>query len=190
MNTFRFQGIVFLCVLFSDSLYDNSSNYDGNGRIDSVFDGNPYAEASTNNLADIAMRFYEDDLSSLLDNRVPTTCGQDENSAQHLVTYMIGMGVVGSIDTSKPTELPPLYPAHPINGAAAQCTASSTPPAAFSWPAFDPNTPATLIDDMLHASYNGRGQFFSAANAEEVNNALAATIQNISDRLQFVLFKR
>ncbi len=174
-------------ILFSDGFWNNDQNFnignhDGPGNGNTTFDGAPYADTHSNTLADVAMSYYEGDLSSL-PNRVPITCGQDENSAQHMVTYTIGFGVEGTIPADR-------FPEQP-SGLIAQCTANQTPTTPFldidgdgnadSWPEPVRNE-QTAVDDMLHAAYNGRGEFFAAQSSEQLAVDLQATIQSISDR--------
>ena len=169
-------------ILFSDGFWNRDSgfdigNHDGPGDGNTDFDGPPFADTHSNTLADVAMKFYEGDLSSLADN-VPTTCGVDENNKQHLVTYTIGFGVTGTIPINE-------IPEQPALGLANQCTADTTLPTlnfnSGAWPQPVQNT-ATAVDDMIHAAYNGRGEFFSAQNSDELAASLINTIQSISDR--------
>lgn len=163
-------------ILFTDGFYNGSSvdttNHDGNNS--SPFDRAPYSDSVSETLADIAMLYYETDLATSLANRVPTRCGVDENSAQHMVTYTIGFGVSGTISAA---DLPP----HPQLGLATECTAQT--PSPFTWPTPNGSNPASLIDDLVHAAYNGRGEFYSAQSSQELVDSINQTIQSISDRV-------
>lgn len=122
----------------------------------------PFTDSRSNTLADVAMYYWKNDLMPNLTNQVPIT---DLNPAfwQHMVTFGVGLGVTGSID--------------PIQAFAA---ISANPPQIITWP--DPSgtssTPAK-IDDLLHASVNGRGGFFSAADPNTFANKLADVIDSI-----------
>lgn len=142
------------------------ANDDGDN--DTAFDGGVYADLQSETLADIAMFYYENDLKPLIDNEVPTIAGVDEASHQHLVTYSVAFGVVGTMDPFD-TKTPGV--------------ATDTDPTAtgFSWPTITSNTDTT-VDDLWHAAYNGRGQFLSARDPEAMIRAINDVIKNISDR--------
>ncbi len=148
-------------------LTDNASpsasndNEDGNG--DSSWDGASFADTQGNTLADIAMHYYETDLRSTVTNDVPTVSGVDDNDAQHMVTYTIAFGVDGTL-----TAMP----------------ASKTDP--FAWPSPFDNTgglrDARRIDDLRHAAWNGRGEFLSAQNPQDLINGMRGALGSISGR--------
>ncbi len=136
------------------------------------FDSAPYNDSVSNTLADLAMYYYERDLDTSMDNRVPIICGVDENPAQHMVTYIVGFGVEGSLD---PTTLPP----HPQLGYADNCpTTTQTAPA---WPT-SISSFNDIIDDVVHAAYNGRGQYLSAQDPQTLTDSLNNTLRNIASR--------
>lgn len=144
-------------VVMSDGAWNGGNpsvnNADGNNNTD--WDGGDYGDSFSNTLADVAMSYYERDLSSL-PNNVKTIPGVDENTEQHLVTFTVAFGVNGNLDSNPPwtgTE---------------------------SWQ--NPNTDATKIDDMRHAAYNGRGEFLSASNPQELIDTLNASIRSINNR--------
>ncbi len=131
----------------------------------------PFQDGRNNTLADVAMYYWKRDLRPDLPNRVPSS---ERNPAfwQHMVTYGVGLGVTGSID--------------PADAFAA--IESATP---ITWP--DPqfgnincagaNCQARL-DDVLHASVNARGGFFSAQEPETFADELAAVIDDIVARVE------
>lgn len=135
----------------------------GNGNGDSNWDGASYADDQGNTLADIAMHYYETDLRSAVTNDVPTITGVDENDAQHMVTYTIAFGVDGTL-TAMPT--------------------SKTDP--FAWPSPFDNTgglrDARRIDDLRHAAWNGRGEFLSAQNPQDLISGMRSALGSISGR--------
>lgn len=151
-------------LLFSDGYWNGSDPSQNNedGDNDSDFDGGVYADSEHETLADVAMYFYENDLRGGMDNLVPvsqrdrlgapsgTFSGSNARMHQHMKTYTVAFGVVGNVD---PSTLP------------------SDPTVPFAWP--DPEASAQgKIDDMLHAAVNGRGQFLSAVNPQELQTAL------------------
>ncbi len=136
---------------------DNNSVWDGD-QTQSI-DGGNYADSYSVTLADISMYYYENDLRSDLPDEVPTKPGIDVNNQQHLVTYFIGFGVSGSLDINN---FDPLAPG-------------------FNWP--DAMTKADArIDDMIHAAYNGRGQYLDAGNPFQLEASLQAILNDIAAR--------
>ncbi len=150
----------------------NVGNQDGNK-------GAPYQDPYPNTLADVAMKYYNKDLSTTLDNHVPTN-SYDKKKTQHMVTYAISFGVKGSID--------PLD----INGDGVPDDPSYADDPYFLNPATprpvwpDPrpsNASSAKIDDLWHAAVNGRGSFFSADNPQALVEALQKVFKNLKARL-------
>jgi len=56
--------------------------------------GVPYADGYSDTLADVAMYYYENDLSSALEDEVPTNL-KDGADYQHMVTYTLCYGSTG-----------------------------------------------------------------------------------------------
>jgi len=139
----------------------------------SIYDGGPtgpYYSAQTNTLADLAMFYYKTDLSTL-PNEVPTICDVDENPQQHLVTYALSFGPPDTVNE-------PL--AHP--NTSTSCTATPTvPPPVGGWKDTS-STTEYKINDLVHATYNGRGKFYAATSPELLLDGLQDTINNISGR--------
>ncbi|MCC5868348.1 MAG: pilus assembly protein PilY [Gammaproteobacteria bacterium] len=131
----------------------------------------PYRDGMSNTLADVAMYYWKRDLRPDLPNRVPTS---ERNPAfwQHMVTYGVGLGVVGSIDPDD-----------------AWAAAEAGTPIAWPDPQFNQvncsgaNCPAR-IDDLLHAAINSRGGFFSAQDPETFANELTLVIDDIVARVE------
>jgi type IV pilus assembly protein PilY1 len=157
-------------VLTTDGFYNDAfTALPGNDNVDAdgnspdaagntAFDGGAYADTYADTLADIAMHYYERDLSSTLTNNVPIIAGIDNAAHQHMVTYTVAFGVTGTLS------------AGPASGATS-----------FAWPdptAGDPQK----IDDMRHAAYNGRGIFLSAKNPDQLSSSLSSAIASITDR--------
>lgn len=105
-------------------------------------------------LADVAYYYYDIDLISTLADLVPTN-SNDSNNRQHMVTYGLAFGVKGTLN---------------------QDTIPS------SWPVIEPDEPTT-IDDLWHATINGKGEFLNASSPDELTVALQLLIQNIENRL-------
>lgn len=140
------------------------------GRTYTYDDVSPFSDSAENTLADVAMYYWKNDLRTNLENAVPTS---DINPAfwQHMSTFGVGLGVSGTVS---PT-------------AAFDAIESG---AAVSWPNTSPTVqncaPGTTcearIDDLLHASVNGRGGFFSAADPATFATELASVLEAIQDR--------
>ncbi|WP_435100661.1 pilus assembly protein [Arhodomonas sp. AD133] len=149
-------------ILMSDGYWNgnaprNIENEDGDNDTD--FDGDSYADTHKDTLADVAMRYYERDLAPNLADKVPTRKNIDENPAQHLSTFTVAFGINGTL-----TENPP------------------NRDDAFSWPKPEADKPTT-IDDMRHAAWNGRGQFLSASNPQELVDSLRSALSSIEERV-------
>jgi hypothetical protein len=147
---------------------------DGYNRLgeDSEYDQGVFAgpnDGNSPNLGDIAMYYYENDLVNLPDD-VPAY-RQDNADHQHMVTYGVAFGVVGQ---NNPLDYPDCLP---------QCEPGEIgcpEPTCPTWPVPYPDTP-TVIDDLYHASVNGRGQFFTADNPQKLIDALVAVMQGIQN---------
>ncbi len=133
-------------------------NIDGDNNTD--FDGGYYADSYGNTLADVAMHYYERDLATALDDKVPTTPGVDEADHQHLVTYTVAFGIEGTLD---PETQDPL----------------DSNPGTF-WP--NPTSDSAKVDDLWHAAYNSRGLYLNAQKPGELVSSLETALENIDDR--------
>ena len=128
-------AIVVTDGFWNGSLSDSTGNEDGGQDA-------PYGDEWTRTLADVAMRFYKNDLSSGLDDLVPTSF-LDRATWQHMVTYGVSFGLIGTLDPDD-FDLYNLLPDQRVYP---------------DWP--DPTDTEDLerIDDLWHASVNGRGMF-------------------------------
>ncbi|WP_165857631.1 pilus assembly protein [Marinobacter sp. JSM 1782161] len=109
-------------------------------------------------LADVAMHYWKRDLRSDLENFVPTS-GSDPAFWQHMSVYGVGLGVTGSVDPDSAFD------------------AISTGDYVDWWAG---SSGENKINDLLHASVNGRGGFFSADDPETFATQLAGTIGDIT----------
>ena len=128
--------------------------------------------ANNNNLADIAMKYWKNDLRPAIDNEVPTGT-EDPAFWQHMVTFTIGLGLT------------------PVNISPAGTTvdqifgwANGTDPAisGFSWPT-PSSSSVNNVADMAHAALNGHGGFFSAKNPQEFTDAINAALDRAAERV-------
>lgn len=130
---------------------------------------NPYKDSYNNTLGDIAMKYYTENLRTDLATGKVTI---DENDAGpdadrnrnlHMNTYGIGLGVKGEV--------------YGVDAAATTNPYTTT----FSW-LTDPTSITrhpSSVDDLWHATMNGRGLMFSANSPEEVRNGLQDVINGV-----------
>ena len=121
-----------------------------------------------NTLADVAMYYYERDLSDLPDQLIPKS--NNPRQSQHLVTYGVAFGIKGNID-------PDLYPDCPGDCTTLIPNCDACP---SSWPQPTLST-GSRIDDFYHATVNGRGKLYGASDPEELALALGRLLQDIND---------
>ncbi len=141
-------------VLFTDGFWNG-----GNPGV-----GNTDGDGHTNTLADVARRYYLNDLSPLPNELIPDLF--DPATYQHMVTFTVAFGVAGNLIDTDADGWP-------------------NPPLAENsdWgnPLPSSNSPEK-IDDMWHAAYNSRGTFVAAQSPAAVVDSLQAALQNIANR--------
>ncbi|CAB1058512.1 Type IV fimbrial biogenesis protein PilY1, partial [Olavius sp. associated proteobacterium Delta 1] len=86
-------------IVMTDGFWNGGNPEAGNadGDDNTAHDGGAYADIYSDTLADVAMQYYESDLHSGLDNTVPTN-SVDSATHQHMVTYSVSFGVLGSLN--------------------------------------------------------------------------------------------
>lgn len=131
----------------SDTAFDYPSQQDKN-----------CSQSALDTLGDIAQYYYERDLAPGIANDIRPV-GDDENTAQHLLTYTVAFGVDGNIKgmpaDRKTTTGPWLNPADKTQ---------------------------TSVDDVRHAAWNGRGRFLNAQDPQALIQALQDVITLINQR--------
>jgi len=145
-------------LLMTDGYYNGPSVGIGNtdGDNNTPWDGNNYADTYGGTLADIAMKYYEEDHFPDYADRVPSDAN-NQNNHQRTQTYTITFGVDGTLSRS------------PINEKEN-----------FTWP--EPVTETlTTVDDVRHAAYNGRGLYLSARRPKELTRAVQNIVARIID---------
>jgi type IV pilus assembly protein PilY1 len=149
-------------IVMTDGFYSGSDPSVGNtdGDDNTPYDGGIYSDSYSNTLADVAMEYYENDLNTNLGNYVPTN-EQDYATHQHMVTYGISFGVQGTLDFEN-YECPDSCP---------------------TWTEPDNTRIPETIDDLWHATVNGRGSFMSANNPQELVNVLQILQFDIEARI-------
>jgi type IV pilus assembly protein PilY1 len=137
----------------------------------------PYADAFSNTLGDVAMHFYTTNLRPDLSpiRQVPidindTAPDADRQDYLHMSTFALGLGVQGFIfgrsdtqaliDTNRdPYTYPPDWNA-------------------LRNPLTEQRGPIN-IDELWHATLNGRGRMFSASAPEEARNGVVDVVNNV-----------
>lgn len=134
---------------------------------------------SSNSLADVAQYYYATDLREDWPNKVkPAGTGAEDDKAtwQHMSTYVIGMGVSGTLKFDKNYK----------SGAgdfADLRTGKKTWPI---WPPANAEGDSNFnyeqrqsIDDFWHAAVNGRGRYFSANDPKAIEAGLGEVFADI-----------
>jgi Tfp pilus tip-associated adhesin PilY1 len=142
-------------IVMTDGYYNGGEPWSTETNVDGN-NGAPYADTYSNTLADVAMYYYENDLASDLADSVPTN-ERDDGTHQHMVTYGIGFGVKGTLNPLDYDFESGIYP---------------------TWPNPDTGN-QQKIDDLWHASVNGRGRYLTANNAVELINDLLLILKDI-----------
>ncbi|CAM3732160.1 pilus assembly protein [Rheinheimera salexigens] len=145
---------------------ENNDGTDGNtysndsGESYKYVAADPFKDSYSNTLADVAMYYWKNDLMPSLENNVPSVKDTSPAFWQHMRVFGISFGLEGSVD--------------PV-----EAFSAITSPKDLKWPNPGSSGPAK-IDDLLHASVNSRGGFFSAKNPQEFANKLSETLKNIN----------
>jgi type IV pilus assembly protein PilY1 len=134
----------------------------------------PYSDtkggtAFSNSFADVAMKYWLSDLRKNVTNGIKPVPG-DEANWQHMNFYAIGLGLVGTLDANDPATLQGLT-GDLINN----------PKRTLDWPSPQANKPEA-IDDMWHATINGRGKMLNAKTAKELNTAILQMMADINGK--------
>jgi type IV pilus assembly protein PilY1 len=124
--------------------------------------GAPYQTTYQYSLADIALSYYTNNLKpTMTAGRVPASQA-DANPNLHMNTYGLTLGVRGTIYQGEGTPLP-------------------TSPSA--WPQPNQNRSPTAVDDLWHATINGRGQKYigsdAATTAARITDGLNDMLENV-----------
>lgn len=116
----------------------------------------PYTDGYSDTLADVAMKYWKNDLRADLTNNVPSSPAVDPAFWQHMVTFGISIGMQGTLD--------------PAAGL----------PASWPKPGADQQE---NIDDLWHAAVNSHGSFIAARNPQTFYTALRNALDAIGNRV-------
>ncbi|MFT4919992.1 MAG: type IV pilus assembly protein PilY1 [Zhongshania aliphaticivorans] len=154
-------------ILFTDG-YSNVSSISGVGNEDGG-KGAPYQDSASSTMADIAMKYYDNHLrSDLATGQVPVAAACNRQSRPpaldcktnlHMLTYAVTLGTGGIL-------YDPDNPADPY----------ANPP---NWHTTFENRSPTAIDDLWHATINGRGALLIASKPVEIATKLKSAITRI-----------
>jgi type IV pilus assembly protein PilY1 len=162
-------------MLMTDGYYNDSApsvgNVDGtNGPVVTKPDGgtyqynasasqNLYKDSVSNTFADVAFKYWVNDLRTDLPNKVPTTTA-NESFWQNVSFYAIGLGVFGTLPQT-------------------QATLDSIKAGSTVWPTPVTNDPKS-IDDMWHATLNARGAMLTATDSQSLNDSVDSMMASIN----------
>jgi Tfp pilus tip-associated adhesin PilY1 len=172
----------------TDGYYSTLGNL-GVGNADgtdnpTAFDRPVLRDTLSSTLADIAMYYFENDLApesdgdddSGLADFVPSF-GFDDATHQHMVTFGVAFGVDGNINPDDYKDKMNLI--YAADGGDDDGDAGFSIP----WPTEINIRQVETIDDLYHATLNGRGQFFSADNPQQLTDSLLELTEDITAQL-------
>lgn len=148
-----------------------------------AYDGGLSGSSST--LSDVAMYYYQTDLRptgtkgaggvDVSEDNVPIS-PNDSNSKQHMVTYAISLGLNGLVEYSKDYQKGGSQDFENIKlGTSGACSWST---GVCNWPV-PVNDTGTAIDDLWHATVNGRGKYYSAQNTKDIIEGLTDALNSL-----------
>ncbi|MBI5718139.1 MAG: PQQ-binding-like beta-propeller repeat protein [Burkholderiales bacterium] len=128
--------------------------------------GAPYTTIYANSLADLALAYYTNQLrtdlpAGLVPLGDPTRVNPVTNPNLHITTYGITLGARGTLNSGA---------ANPFG-----TNVFTTPP---TWPTPVADDP-TMVDDLWHATINGRGLMFLANDATAMGQAIQSAFDDI-----------
>ena len=164
---------------YSDTAYDSVGNADGDND-NAEWGGNqvPFKDAYGDTLADIAMHYYATDLIPTMDDQVPTN-RWDRAPHQHMVTFAVAFGVSGTLE-------PDDYEDDRNSEDYMKYITKKEEPREYGayvvWPNIPGDRRAESIDDLWHATVNGRGVFVNAGEPQKLVEGLLGIIKDIKER--------
>ncbi len=166
---------------YSDQQHTFEGNTDGSSATpygDWGGGSQPYTDKYKDTLADTAMFFYARDLLPGLDNQVPTN-KWDGADHQHMVTFAVAFGVSGTLN-------PEDYEDDRTSPHYLKYITKKDAPREYGdyvvWPEVTGDRQAQSIDDLWHATVNGRGVFVNAGQPQKLVEGLQQIIKDIQSR--------
>ena len=157
-------------ILMTDGYWNgDGASGSASGNVDGTTGGSytaadPFQDTYSGTLADVAMYYWKTDLRTTLANLVPTST-LDPANWQHMVTFGVGLGVSGTPGITRDIAFNAIENGDSID-----------------WLEPTEDNKATKIDDLLHASLNSRGDFFSAADPKTFAEGLGKVLTTIDGR--------
>jgi len=141
-------------------------------------DSEPFRDNYKDTLADTALSFYAQDLLPKVDNLVPTN-KWDQAPHQHMVTFAVAFGVIGTLNPKdyEDDRTSPDYMKYIIKKDEPRQYGSYV-----VWPEVTGTRMPESIDDLWHATVNGRGVFVNAGEPEKLVEGLQQIIKDIKGR--------
>ena len=164
---------------YSDDDHDSVGNADGD-TDNEPWGGSkqPYTDSFRDTLGDIAMHYYATDLIPSMDNLVPTN-KWDRAPHQHMVTFGVAFGVYGTL-------IPEDYEDDRTSEHYMKYITKKDEPREYGdyvvWPEVTGSRQPQSIDDLWHATVNGRGVFVQAGQPEKLREGLLQIIKDIKER--------
>ena len=179
-------------VIMTDGYYSYDikdlkvGNADGDAK--SPYDAELHADALSNTIADVAMHFYENDLSpdpqdAPSGNGLPDRVYnrnllfkryRDDAPHQHMVTYAMALGITGNFYPDK-YEMDP-GSSHYLQVIDKKSSSYGNYP---SWPEIIESKSTEALDDLFHATVNGRGRILNAGDPEDLVTILTELTSNV-----------
>ncbi|WP_018014745.1 pilus assembly protein [Teredinibacter turnerae] len=145
-----------------------TDGYSNANAIDAI--GDQDGDGVSGHLGDIADYYYNTDLRGDLQNDVNSGNPLDTATHQHMTTYAVAFGVEGNFDpkallrSANNSSVDTLdYLQNDSNW-----TITGFDGSAAHWPDDVTYSSPETIDDLFHATVNGRGNFFSSSNPEQL----------------------
>jgi type IV pilus assembly protein PilY1 len=120
--------------------------------------GVPYQNITTPSLADIALSYYTINLRSTLATGQVAVTSTDLNTNLHMNTYGLTLGAKGTIFVDETTPVPT---------------------SATAWPTSYVDRNPTAVDDLWHATINGRGKMYTATTPQATAVKIQAGLNDI-----------
>ncbi len=171
-------------ILTTDGFWNGSNpsvgNVDGssgskvtgpNGQKYTYTPAPPYSDSDSNTLADVAMKYWVNDLRPGVNNEVPPS-NDDLAFWQHMSTFTLGLGFTPVNLTPSGTNVAQIFDwAH---GGAAVSN--------FAWPQPSSNS-INNISDLAHAAVDGHGGFYSATSPQAFTSGLQDALKRAAERV-------
>jgi type IV pilus assembly protein PilY1 len=120
----------------------------------------PKKDNVSDTLADVAMKYWVNDLRTDLANNVKPPIGLTFPTWQNVSFYGIGLGIYGTLEQNE--------------SVLGQLTTGT-----ISWPTAVANSP-TAIDDLWHAAVNSGGSFLNAGDADSLTSSIEKMLADIN----------